>query len=66
MPMMFWKVFKEKLEVPGKEEKKICLFLMKQTSNFFIAAFVLAADDLVTGKKGELPLKGRGFVTFKD
>lgn len=31
-----------------------------------MAAFVPAADDLVTGKKGELPLKGQGFVTFKD
>lgn len=31
-----------------------------------MAAFVPAADGLVTGKKGELPLKGQGFVTFKD
>lgn len=36
-----------------RQRRKENLPFFNETSNFFMAAFVLAADDLVTGKKGE-------------
>lgn len=40
-----------KIRSTRQRRKENLPFLMKRTSNFFMAAFVLAADDLVTGKK---------------